>query len=113
MATRSVIGLAAGPCAAAVDAVLLECHGLGLELDARLTAHATVPLARELRELLLRVSAAGVSDAKQLALAGRALGEALAQAALQLADRAAMPVQQVLCIGSSGFIPVFDADART
>jgi len=102
MVTRTIIGVAPGSSLYGVDAVLLDIQGVGLDLDVRLVQGVHHSYPRDLRALLLRMSAGQSVEMRQLGLLHRLLGETFALAVRQVADRAAFNLQQVLCIGCSG-----------
>jgi anhydro-N-acetylmuramic acid kinase len=112
MMTRWIIGLAAGSSGDRVDAALLETQGVGLDLQARLL-HAVHPAyPPELRDLLLRVKSSRPCELRQVGLLHRLLGETLAAAARQVADRASFSLQRVLCLGCPGHTVWHDPDAQ-
>jgi anhydro-N-acetylmuramic acid kinase len=111
MTTRWIIGLASGSSADGVDAALLETEGAGLELRARLLQAVHQPYGRELREMILR-GTRGPCDARHVSLLHRLLGETLAAAARQVADRASFSLQRVQCIGSPGHTVWLDVEGR-
>jgi anhydro-N-acetylmuramic acid kinase len=102
MSGRYVIGLASGSTFDGVDAALLETAGVGQEVRVRLAGTLHQPYARDLRELIRRVSASGQVEGKQIGLLHRLLGETFAAAARQVADRASLSLQQVQCLGCPG-----------
>jgi anhydro-N-acetylmuramic acid kinase len=110
MTPRWIIGLAAGSGGDGVDAALLEATGTGLDLRARLVHALHQPHPRELRELVVR--AGGEGDAKQLSLLHRLLGETLAAASRQVADRASFSLSKAQCIGCPGHTVWHDPEGR-
>jgi anhydro-N-acetylmuramic acid kinase len=112
MATRWIIGLAAGPSVSGVEAALLEVSGRGFDLRARVAHWLAEPYPKELRELVIKTSSPGQADVRQVSLAHRLLGETFAQAALQAADQARFSLQNVLGIGVSGHTAWHEADHR-
>ena len=102
MPQRWIIGLASGSSADGVDAALLEVEGVGLEVRVGLVHALHQPYGRELRDMILRVSAPGACDARQVSLLHRLLGETFAAAARQVADRASLSLQRVQCVGCPG-----------
>jgi anhydro-N-acetylmuramic acid kinase len=113
MATRLVIGLAAGSCLAGVDAVLLEAEGSGLDLKVHFRHGLAAAYARETRELLLRACQSSQPDTRPLAIAHRVLGESLAAAACLVADQASTSLQQILCVGVQQLTAIQDLDSRS
>ena len=99
---RWTIGLAPGSCFDGIDAALLEINGVGHDLTARPVGVLHISYQRDLRQLLWQVVSTGTSDVKQLSLLHRSLGEALAQAARQVADRAQFNLTKVQCVGFPG-----------
>jgi len=112
-ATRWVIGLVPAAGLEAVEAALVECHGHGLELAVRAVHCRAEPLSRDIHDLLLRCSMVGQADVRQVALAHRVLGQAWALAARQVADRAGVSLQNVLCAGCIGYAAWHEADGRS
>lgn len=112
MNPRYLIGLASGSSADGVDAALLEMEGAGLTLRARLVQALHRPYPRELRELVLRASAAGPFEVRQVSLLHRLLGETFAATARQVADQASLSLQQVQCIGCSGHTVWHEPEGR-
>jgi anhydro-N-acetylmuramic acid kinase len=102
VSARWVIGLASGSSVDGVDAALLEVNGVGLELQVRLVTALHQPYGRELRELIVRTSAPGTCETRQVSLLHRLLGETFAAAARQVADRASLSLQRVQCVGCPG-----------
>jgi anhydro-N-acetylmuramic acid kinase len=111
MTARWIIGLASGSSADGVDAALLETEGAGLDLCTRLLQAVHQPYGRELREMILR-GTRGPCEARQVSLLHRLLGETLAAAARQVADRASFSLQRVQCIGSAGHTLCIDVEGR-
>ena len=111
MTTRWIIGLAAGSSGDGVDAALVETTGTGLDLRARLVHALSQPHARELREMILRLGS-GEGETRQISLLHRLLGETLAAASRQVADRASFSLQKVQCIGCPGHTIWHDPDGR-
>lgn len=103
MDQRRVIGVAAPPGLHGVEAVLVEVTGQAPRLHVEVLHTRTEPFPRELRDLLIRVSSPETADARQIAVADRWLGEALAGAARNLADSASVSLHSVLCLGCHGF----------
>jgi anhydro-N-acetylmuramic acid kinase len=112
MIPRCLIGLASGSSADGVDAALLEIEGAGLNLRVRLVQALHRPFPRDLRELILRASAAGPFEVRQVSLLHRLLGETFAATARQVADQSSMSLQQVQCIGCSGHTVWHEPEGR-
>jgi anhydro-N-acetylmuramic acid kinase len=102
MATRWIIGLAAGPSVQGTEAALLELTGRGLALQTRVLHWLSEPYPKELRELLLKTSTSGQADVRQVSLAHCVLGETFARLAQRIADQASVSLQNVLCLGGMG-----------
>jgi anhydro-N-acetylmuramic acid kinase len=112
MPTRWFIGLASGSSAQGVDAALLESQGTGLDMRVRLLHATHQPYGRDLRELVLRLSAGGAGEVRQVGLLHRLLGETFAAAARQVADRASFSLQRVAFLGCPGFPLWQDTEGR-
>jgi anhydro-N-acetylmuramic acid kinase len=112
MTTRWIIGLASGASADGVDAALLEVDGVGLDLTVRVVQTLHQAYGRELRDLVLRAGGAGPCEIKQVSLLHRLLGETLAAAARQVADRASFSLQNVQCLGAPGQAIWHDTEGR-
>lgn len=112
MNTRHLIGLSAGACVEGVDAVLLEATGVGFELRPRFVQAVHQPFGRDLRQLLRQQLIPEKADARQVAVLHRVLGEAFAAAARYVTARASYPLQQVQCVGLSGFPLVHELEGR-
>src|SRR5262245_17147215 len=112
MTTRWIIGLASGSSADGADAALVEIGGVGLDLRVRLVLALHRPYPRELRDLIRRVSAPGQGETRQLALLHCLLGESLAAAARQVADRASFSLQHVQCLGCPGHTVWHEPEGR-
>lgn len=113
MSRRRVIGLAATPSLHSIDAVLVEVEGEGYELAVQVVHAIQDPIAKDLRDLLIRVSTPEGGDCRQAALAHRLLGEAFGAAARGLADAATVSLQSVLCLGCGGFTAWLETQGRT
>lgn len=112
MTTRCVIGLASGSSADGVDAALVECEGIGLDLHVRTVFAVCQPYARDLREWLRRISDPRRAEPRSIGLLHRLLGETFAAAARQVADRASRSLQRVQCIGCPGHTLWHESDGR-
>jgi anhydro-N-acetylmuramic acid kinase len=102
MSSRWLIGLACGSSCDGVDAALVEATGVGIDLQIRLLQAVHQPYGRDLPAVLGRVACGGPCETKQFALLHRLVGETLATAARQVADRACFSLQRVQCIGCPG-----------
>src|SRR4051812_13373419 len=111
-ARRMILGLASGSTADGVDAALVEAAGIGLEVRFHLRHAIHQPYPRELREMLLKLSAGQAVPARQLSLAHRLLGEAFAAAARQVANEATCTLQQVQCAGLGGHHAWHEPESR-
>src|SRR5262245_10619581 len=112
MTTRWIIGLAAGSGGDGVDAALVETTGAGLDLRVRVLHALHQPHPRELRELILRVAGGAEGETRQVSLLHRLMGETLAAASRQVADRASFSLQKAQCIGCPGHTVWHDPDGR-
>ncbi|MCS6977385.1 MAG: anhydro-N-acetylmuramic acid kinase [Gemmatales bacterium] len=110
---RRIIGVTATASLHSIDAVLLEVEGTAYDLFIQVVHAVQEPMARDLRELLVRVSGPEGADSRQIALAHRLLGEAFAVAVRNLADSASVSLQSVLCVGSGGFTAWLENQGRT
>lgn len=97
--TRWLIGLSAGYSVESADAVLAEINGRELDLAVRVVHWLTEPLQADLRDLIVKAGEPGQADVRQISLAHRVLGEFFAAVAGQLADRASVSWQEILCAG--------------
>jgi anhydro-N-acetylmuramic acid kinase len=112
MSNRWIIGLASGSSVSGVSAALVEIEGIGLEIRARPILALKQSYARDLSDLIRRGSSPESSDAKQICLLHRLLGETFAAAARQAADRASFSLQNLQCIGCPGHIICHEPDGR-
>jgi anhydro-N-acetylmuramic acid kinase len=96
---RRVIGLLSGTSADGTDAALVELEGAGEATRLVSSAFVTTPFPRELRERIFRLAQA---DATELCDLDVLLGEAFAQAALEVAQAAGVALKDVDLIGSHG-----------
>lgn len=103
MSRRLLLGLSTGASACGVDAALVECEGLGLDLRLRPLHFGAQPFPRDLRDLLLRAAGRKPLEARQLAVAHRVLGDVLASTARQTVEETRTPIANLLCVGMSGF----------
>src|SRR5262245_49851446 len=99
MTNRWLIGLTSGSGADGVDAALLEIEGVGLDLQPWVRHALHLPFARDLRDLVQRLTTPQGGGPRFLGLAHRLLGETFAAAACQVADQASLSLQKVQCIG--------------
>jgi anhydro-N-acetylmuramic acid kinase len=112
MAPRSVIGLAAGSSADGVDAALLHLESIGLDLRIQLVQAVQQPYSRDLRSLIQRIASTQPVPTRQVSQLHRLLGETLAAAARQVADRARFTLSQAQCIGCLGQCVWQETDGR-
>ena len=92
------LGLMSGTSLDGVDAAVLSLEGGGMEI----LAARTTPLPAPLRASLMALGAPGPADLDALGEADAALGEVLAEAALELLDSAGIPPGRVRAVGSHG-----------
>jgi len=92
-----IIGLMSGTSADGIDACLAQIELRGNRLDARTEHFRTIPYSDELRHRVLGCRT--VADVCRLNVE---LGEAFADAVLQLCDEAGVPLTEVDAIGSHG-----------
>jgi anhydro-N-acetylmuramic acid kinase len=124
MSHRWVIGLASGSSGTGVEAALLEIEGAGLDLRAHPVHVLRLAFSREVREWLHGIAKVPIFrsnpqsqedetvEVKQLSLLHRLLGETLAAAARQVADRASFSLQRVQCLGFFSHTIWHDSEAR-
>jgi len=98
--TLRVIGLMSGTSADGVDAAMADVPASGRGV--RLLAFRTVPYPPRVRRMVLDLSGPGGGTVDALCHANAVLGERFAEAAVRLAEEAAIPLGQVDLIGSHG-----------
>lgn len=96
-----VVGLMAGTSADGIDAALVELTGAGVGTRVRLLAFETSPYPPGVRERVLEAATRPV-PVQTLARLNALLGELFARAALEVVQRAGMPLDEVALIGSHG-----------
>jgi anhydro-N-acetylmuramic acid kinase len=96
---RRVVGLLSGTSADGTDAALCELAGAGESTRLVSSTFVTTPFPRELRERIFRLAQA---DASELCDLDVLLGEAFAEAALEVATAAGVAIADVDLIGSHG-----------
>jgi anhydro-N-acetylmuramic acid kinase len=96
---RRIIGLLSGTSADGTDAALCEIEGAGEGTRLLSTTFVTTPFARELRERIFSLARA---DATELCDVDVLLGEAFAEAALEVCVAAGISIDDVDLIGSHG-----------
>ena len=101
-AVQRVIGLMSGTSADGVDAALVEIHGHGLTTRVQVLAHATYPYDAALRAQILAASTPQSSSVDLICHLNFTVGECFAEAAIAVARRAGMPLDQIDLIGSHG-----------
>lgn len=99
-AGMKIIGLMSGTSADGVDAALVDIGVERGQLRVEVLAHATEPYPPGLRDRVLRVASAGTTA--EICHLSAYLGELFAEAALAVAARAAIPIDEVALIGSHG-----------
>jgi anhydro-N-acetylmuramic acid kinase len=97
--SRLVLGLLSGTSADGTDAALCEIGGAGEATDMHVLAFATVPFSRALRE---RIFGLGQAANAELADVDVLLGEAFADAAIEVCRIAGVKLDDVDLIGSHG-----------
>jgi anhydro-N-acetylmuramic acid kinase len=97
--SRLVLGLLSGTSADGTDAALCEIGGAGEATDLHVLAFATVPFTRALRE---RIFGLGQAANAELADVDVLLGEAFADAAIEVCRVAGVRLEDVDLIGSHG-----------
>ncbi|HEX4406716.1 MAG TPA: anhydro-N-acetylmuramic acid kinase [Polyangia bacterium] len=96
---RRIIGLLSGTSADGTDAALCELEGAGEATHLLSSTFVTTPFPRALRERIFRLAQA---DASELVDLDVLLGEAFAEAALEVAVAAGVRIEDVDLIGSHG-----------
>ena len=96
---RRIIGLLSGTSADGTDAALCELEGAGETTRLVASTFVTTPFARPLRERIFRLAQADASELTDLDVL---LGEAFAEAALEVAEAAGVRIEDVDLIGSHG-----------
>jgi anhydro-N-acetylmuramic acid kinase len=96
---RNVVGLLSGTSADGTDAALCVLEGAGEATRLVSATFVTTPFPRELRERIFRLSQA---DAQELCDMGVLLGGAFADAAVEVATAAGVPVAEIDLVGSHG-----------
>lgn len=99
---RLVVGLMTGTSADAVDAALVRFAGAGLDATGEVIAYRERPFDDELRAEVLEVAASTALPLERLMRLDAALGEAYAEAVLELLAQAQVRVADVTAIGSHG-----------
>lgn len=99
---RLVVGLMTGTSADAVDAALVRFAGAGLDASGEVIAYRERPFGDELRAEVLEVAASTALPLERLMRLDAALGEAYAEAVLELLAQAQVRVADVTAIGSHG-----------
>ncbi|MER3416519.1 MAG: hypothetical protein C4297_09945 [Gemmataceae bacterium] len=107
--TRRVIGLAMASTGHAIKAALVEVAGQALDLSLRVCHSQVFPCPTDIRQFF--------HDARQqmlatqrVAIVHRAIGQALADAACQIADQASQSLHDLFCIGC--LQPYLDAETE-
>jgi anhydro-N-acetylmuramic acid kinase len=95
-----VIGLMSGTSADGVDAALVEIVAGGAQPAIHLAVHETVPYPSGLRDRILAVASGGSTE--DVCHLNTYLGELFAEAAVQVARKAGVPLADVSLIGSHG-----------
>jgi anhydro-N-acetylmuramic acid kinase len=109
---RLLIGLSSGSSAGSVDAALVEASGVGMNAAFRPLHSLRLPLPRDVRELMMRLTSELAGSFRQLGWVHRALGESYVAAIQKLALESRTPLAQVFGVGLSEWTPWHDADAR-
>lgn len=93
-----IAGLMSGTSADAIDAALVRC-GQG---KPELLHFTSLPMPTELREPVLRLASPGLNEIDCMGSLDRALGKAFAQAVIECASSAGIPITDIDAIGSHG-----------
>lgn len=102
MPHRWVMGISSGSSFQGVHLALVEAQGAGLEAKLRPLHLLDRPFPADLREMLWRFQSSQPPGPSQLAYLHRVMGEWYAASVHQLADRAKIPLHEVLCVGFPG-----------
>ena len=99
MPKRWLIGLSSGSSLNGVDAALVGCDGLGMDLRPKLAHYLHLPYPRDLFPFMVRIHGAAAQPLHQIALLHRLLGETFAEAVRRLADHSRVNLAQVMAVG--------------
>lgn len=99
---KKVIGLMSGTSADGVDAALVEIQGHGLATEVELLAFDSVPFEAEVRSRIFDLFQPETSRVDELCQMNFLIGEIFADAALAVAQRAQLDINEVDLIGSHG-----------
>lgn len=96
-----VIGLMSGTSADGVDAALAEITGRGILTQVKLLAFEQIAYPGKLRQRVLRLSS-GSGGVDEMSHLNFTLGEVFARAALKMAQKADVSIEEIQLIGSHG-----------
>lgn len=111
MPVRHFLGLSCGSTPHGIDAALIRTEGIGTDLRGKVLAYEHQEHPTDLSQLLERCIE-GEAGARDLNLAHRALGEAMAHASRILADRTRFPLEEIACVGLFGQTIRLDLEGR-
>lgn len=101
-ARRWIAGLMSGTSADGVDAALVELRGRGLGTRVDVRAWRTDPWPDELRRAILRATQPQGAHTPELAALHSQIGHAYATALQRVCEAAAVPIEDVTCVGCHG-----------
>lgn len=96
---RTIVGLMSGTSVDGVDAALCEVSGTGTTTKAKLIAYRTLPFPPDVRAKIHEVFNGNV---RQVCEANFVLGEIFAQAVIEIAREAAVSLEEIDVVASSG-----------
>ncbi|HLC25422.1 MAG TPA: anhydro-N-acetylmuramic acid kinase [bacterium] len=102
MKTHKVIGLMSGTSADGVDAALVDIGGQGAKTRVDLLAHTTYPLDASLRRDIIQSCQPHSGTVDRICQLNFRLGEAFAEAAIQVTQQAGLDMAEIDLIGSHG-----------
>lgn len=109
---RLLIGLSSGSNACSVDAALVEASGIGMSMALRPLHALHLPLPRDLRDLMLRLTTDLAASFRELGWVHRALGESYVAAIQRLVLESRSPLSSIFAVGLGEWTPWHDMDAR-
>lgn len=98
----SIIGLMAGTSLDGIDAALVTIEGSGEQTKLSIIDFLTLPYSRELKNFILKNSNPDTAKIDELARLNFLLGEAFAEAAIAVAEKAGKKLEEIDLIGSHG-----------
>ena len=96
-----IIGLISGTSTDGVDVALVDISGRGIRSEVKLQAFETYAYSKDLKKRLV-LAASGDADAEDICHLNSYVGEVFAQAAMKLAKKNSVDMDDVALIGSHG-----------